>query len=107
MVASAMDSPSCGMMMGMRGMVKAERWSDACVGGTTLHRSHTPFSSVPLSQEFSRCGCVASVCRTMVRPQIRVIRHAAVFGVAALRRLVEPAEALPAHAGQDLPGDAA
>src|SRR5262245_43785826 len=88
--ASAMDSPNCGMMMGIWGMfnkVKGKRKKAKGKGRTvelysTFYFFLFPFSlSVSLPQKISCGGGDAARGWAMGGPQVWMVRHGCIFGV--------------------------
>src|SRR5664280_3365641 len=85
MVASAMDSPSCGMMIG--------------ICGIGLVSSNLRFHS-KAQQVAGGCGD-APACRPVRSPQIRMVRDRCVFRIEPLRRRVQQSKPLADDAGDD------
>src|SRR5689334_1278770 len=83
MVASAMDSPNCGMMMGIWG-IPADLGFTIYDLALCAHGPHCP--AVSRSQQFSGSRGDVPGGWTMGGPEVRMIRHRGVFGVEALRR---------------------
>src|SRR5438128_1280988 len=96
-VASAMDSPSCGIMSGIEGM--SRRWS-----GGVMEWWSDGFSG-SLSEEVAGCGRDAARGGPMGRPKGWMIGDRRIFCVQTLRRRIEQPEPFTGDASNHLGSD--
>src|SRR5882757_4253367 len=120
MAASAMDSPSCGMMMGMEGILKSSKFQAPISNEAPTLKLQNPLPartaprlqawclkflwSLELgvwwfhllsSQNFSRSRSDGAGRRTMRHPKVRMIRHGGILGIQPLRRHPAPRPRFP------------